>query len=220
MGQSVETCFECDAMLGGLARWLRAAGYDASWKYGIHDHDLIRLSQDEGRTLLSSDSKIFLFRVIRDGNQPALFVPLHLTPLEQLGYIFPCGRRAAARASMRYAHSPTPAQLGRARRDSTPPPTASSARGVPLPTGRPVRWPAQVAGRCQATQRSAGRIRSGFRGRRIHLGSGRCRRCERRLGRWPCVSSKTGFVVRVSSWCSTFFRNYGEGVPSGLHHST
>jgi uncharacterized protein with PIN domain len=21
----------CDAMLGGLARWLRAAGYDASW---------------------------------------------------------------------------------------------------------------------------------------------------------------------------------------------
>ena len=27
--------FACDAMLGGLARWLRAAGYDATWQEGI-----------------------------------------------------------------------------------------------------------------------------------------------------------------------------------------
>jgi len=74
-------------MLGGLARWLRVAGYDACWKSGIDDHDLIRLSRDEGRTLLSSDSQIFLFTVIRDGVQPALLVPLRRTPLEQLSYV-------------------------------------------------------------------------------------------------------------------------------------
>jgi|SRR5262249_33019220 len=87
MDDSVETCFACDAMLGGLARWLRAAGYDAWWQPDIGDHDLIRLSRYEGRTLLSSDSKIFLSTVIRDGVQPALFVPLRLTPIEQLGFV-------------------------------------------------------------------------------------------------------------------------------------
>ena len=29
--------FFCDAGLGGLARWLRAAGYDAAWETGIND---------------------------------------------------------------------------------------------------------------------------------------------------------------------------------------
>jgi len=87
MDNPVEARFACDAMLGGLARWLRAAGYDAWWQSGISDHDLIRLSREQGRTLLSSDSKIFLFTVIRDDVQPALFVPLRLTPLGQLGYV-------------------------------------------------------------------------------------------------------------------------------------
>ena len=31
--------FFCDAMLGGLARWLRAMGYDAAFEYGIDDGD-------------------------------------------------------------------------------------------------------------------------------------------------------------------------------------
>jgi uncharacterized protein len=83
----VEPRFACDAMLGALARWLRAAGYDASWQYGISDHDLIQRSRDEGRTLLSSDSGIFHFALIRDGVQPALFIPRDLRPLEQLGFV-------------------------------------------------------------------------------------------------------------------------------------
>ena len=86
-GQFVGDRFACDAMLGALARWLRAAGYDASWQYGIPDHDLIQRSQDEGRTLLSSDSGIFHFALIRDGVQPALFVPRGLRPLEQLRFV-------------------------------------------------------------------------------------------------------------------------------------
>ncbi len=74
-------------MLGGLARWLRAAGYDASWQAGIDDRDLILQSREEGGTLLSSDKHIFDFSVIRDALQPALFVPLRLSPREQLAFV-------------------------------------------------------------------------------------------------------------------------------------
>src|SRR5437588_279558 len=79
--------FACDAMLGGLARWLRAAGYDASWHEGIDDGDLVRLSRAEGRTVLSSDGDVFEFAVVRDGVVPALFVPRGLGVQEQLAHV-------------------------------------------------------------------------------------------------------------------------------------
>jgi uncharacterized protein with PIN domain len=79
--------FACDAMLGGLARWLRAAGYEASWNVSIADPDLVRLAQAEGRTLLSSDHGVFEFAVVRDGVLPSLFVPLRLSPEEQLAFV-------------------------------------------------------------------------------------------------------------------------------------
>jgi hypothetical protein len=60
--------FVCDAMLGSLARWLRAAGYDASWQAHIDDWDLIRLARAEGRILLSCDTGIFRIGIIRDGD--------------------------------------------------------------------------------------------------------------------------------------------------------
>src|SRR5262249_43560858 len=65
----------CDAMLGGLARWLRAAGYDASWHDGIDDGALVRLALAEGLTVLSSDGDVSAFALLRDGVRPALFVP-------------------------------------------------------------------------------------------------------------------------------------------------
>lgn len=67
--------FACDAMLGGLARWLRAAGYDASWHDGIPDGDLVKLGQAEGKVVLSSDTDIFAYALVRDGHVAALFVP-------------------------------------------------------------------------------------------------------------------------------------------------
>src|SRR3954469_7045321 len=79
--------FACDAMLGGLARWLRAAGYDATWHPGIADRDLVRLAREEGRLLLSCDTDIFAYAPIRDGVQPALFVPLRLSPRDQLAHV-------------------------------------------------------------------------------------------------------------------------------------
>ena len=79
--------FACDAMLGGLARWLRAAGYDASWHPGIDDWDLIRLARREGRVLLTCDTGIFRIGIIRDGDLPALFIPHGLGKQEQLAYV-------------------------------------------------------------------------------------------------------------------------------------
>src|SRR5262245_9281309 len=91
MAGNPEPRFACDAMLGGLARWLRAAGYDAYWQEGITDPELILLCQREGRILLSCDTKLFLFRVLRDNLLPALFVPLRRNPQEQLAHVLAKG---------------------------------------------------------------------------------------------------------------------------------
>jgi uncharacterized protein with PIN domain len=75
-------------MLGGLARWLRAAGYDAAWQAGIDDWDLVRLAQREKRILLSCDTGIFRIGIIRDGDLPALLVPQKLlTKQKQLAFV-------------------------------------------------------------------------------------------------------------------------------------
>jgi uncharacterized protein with PIN domain len=87
MTETAAPSFACDAMLGGLARWLRAAGYDASCQAHIADWDLIRLARREGRILLSSDTGIFRIGIIRDGDRPALFIPHGLSRLEQLAFV-------------------------------------------------------------------------------------------------------------------------------------
>jgi uncharacterized protein with PIN domain len=82
-----EPRFACDVMLGALARWLRAAGYDASWAPHIDDGDLVRLARDEGRLLLSSDGGIFQRTAVRQGQPAALFVPRGLDRQEQLAFV-------------------------------------------------------------------------------------------------------------------------------------
>ena len=79
--------FACDAMLGGLARWLRAAGYDASWKADVGDWEVIRLALREQRTLLTSDTGILRIGIVRDGDVPALFIPHGLKKEEQLTFV-------------------------------------------------------------------------------------------------------------------------------------
>src|SRR5581483_1537426 len=79
--------FACDAMLGGLARWLRAAGYDAEWQAGIDDWELLRRARGAGRVVLSSDTGLFRIGIVRDGDLPALFVPHGLSPREQLAFV-------------------------------------------------------------------------------------------------------------------------------------
>src|SRR5262245_28690169 len=87
MADEVPPRFACDAMLGGLARWLRAAGYDASWHGGIADWDLVRLALREGRVLLTCDTGIFRIGIVRDGEVPALLIPNELTREEQLAFV-------------------------------------------------------------------------------------------------------------------------------------
>ncbi|MCI0459061.1 MAG: Mut7-C RNAse domain-containing protein [Gemmataceae bacterium] len=87
MTDSPEPSFFCDVMLGGLARWLRAAGYDARWVEHIEDPDLIREAARDKRVLLSSDTGIFRVGIVRDGDVPALMVPHGLTVQEQLGFV-------------------------------------------------------------------------------------------------------------------------------------
>jgi uncharacterized protein with PIN domain len=82
-----EPRFACDAMLGALARWLRAAGYDASWCARIEDWDLIRQARDQGRVLLSSDTGIFRIGIVRDGEVPALWIPHGLNREQQLAFV-------------------------------------------------------------------------------------------------------------------------------------
>lgn len=55
--------FLCDEMLGRLARYLRAAGYDTELATnGAADRDLVRLAADEGRYFLTRDRLILTHR--------------------------------------------------------------------------------------------------------------------------------------------------------------
>lgn len=78
--------FLCDAMLGGLAKWLRAAGHDALYAAedtGTDDRALVRLAMREERALLTSDGDFLERRPVRDGEVAFLLVP-HLPVEEQL----------------------------------------------------------------------------------------------------------------------------------------
>lgn len=50
--------FVLDMMLGKLARWLRALGYDALYFKVADDRQLLRLARAEARTLLTRDAKL------------------------------------------------------------------------------------------------------------------------------------------------------------------
>ncbi|MDB6124005.1 MAG: hypothetical protein JWQ71_2998 [Pedosphaera sp.] len=85
---SVTKAFLCDAGLGGLARWLRASGYEAIWIPDIDDDDLLREGVRLDAIILTTDSMLMERRVLRDGIIPAVWVPPTLTMLEQLALIF------------------------------------------------------------------------------------------------------------------------------------
>jgi uncharacterized protein with PIN domain len=80
--------FLCDAGLGGLARWLRAAGWEADWIPDIEDVELLREAQRWAAVILTTDSMLMERRVLRDGAIPALWLPPTLTMLEQLALVF------------------------------------------------------------------------------------------------------------------------------------
>ena len=87
-GTGKEPVFLCDAGLGGLARWLRASGYEADWISDIDDDDLLREGARRGSLILTTDSMLMERRILRDGVLPALWVPPTLKMREQLALIF------------------------------------------------------------------------------------------------------------------------------------
>ena len=80
--------FLCDAGLGGLARWLRAAGYETFWRADIGDDELLQEARRTSATVLTTDSMMMERRVLRDGIIPALWLPPTLGIPEQLGMVF------------------------------------------------------------------------------------------------------------------------------------
>jgi len=75
--------FHCDAGLGGLARWLRAAGYDARWWPGIDDDELLGLMDHSAAILLTTDTRLARRGVLVHGLLPSLLVPVVLSKREQ-----------------------------------------------------------------------------------------------------------------------------------------
>ena len=80
--------FWCDAGLGGLARRLRAAGYQALWRADIDDDEVLREARKSSATLLTTDSLLMERRLLRDRIIPALWVPPTLKIPEQLALVF------------------------------------------------------------------------------------------------------------------------------------
>jgi uncharacterized protein with PIN domain len=79
--------FFCDSGLGGLARWLRAAGYDAAWHPCIADDDLLRQARAIPATILTTDAMLMERRLLRDDILPSFWLPPTLSIAEQLGLV-------------------------------------------------------------------------------------------------------------------------------------
>jgi uncharacterized protein len=87
--RGVPTRFVCDSGLGGLARWLRAAGFDPFWQAHIDDDQLIAETQKfPGSAILTTDSLLMERRLLRDGLIPAFWLPPTLSIAEQLARVF------------------------------------------------------------------------------------------------------------------------------------
>jgi len=62
-----ELRFVLDGHLARLARYLRMAGFDASWRREAQDDELARASVDEGRVLLTRDRGLLKRRLVSRG---------------------------------------------------------------------------------------------------------------------------------------------------------
>jgi len=58
--------FIADAMLGRLAKWLRLLGFDVLYYPDIEDREVIRISREHDRTILTRDTRMLQSRGARD----------------------------------------------------------------------------------------------------------------------------------------------------------
>lgn len=76
--------FVCDPSLGGLARWLRAAGYETLWMENARAEELLQQARSSGATLVTTDSRMIERSVVRNGEVQAQWIPSDLPRLAQL----------------------------------------------------------------------------------------------------------------------------------------
>lgn len=75
--------FIADSMLGRLAKWLRILGYDTLYHPAVEDSVLLRIAREEGRTILTRDTRLIRTRGLKN------FIFIHNDyPEEQLKQLF------------------------------------------------------------------------------------------------------------------------------------
>jgi uncharacterized protein with PIN domain len=79
--------FLCDLSLGGLARWLRAAGYEAALAPLVAGHRLPDEALRLGLVLLTTDTEVLERRIVADGSLPVVWLPSSLTVHQKLGLV-------------------------------------------------------------------------------------------------------------------------------------
>ena len=88
--------FLCDEMLKGLARWLRAAGYDTEIAIdGEADRQLIQQARTSGRLLITRDKKLMEFR-----NSSDTVCLLHCTGIDH------CAKTLKKKVPIDWLHRP------------------------------------------------------------------------------------------------------------------
>jgi hypothetical protein len=78
--------FLCDPSLGGLARWLRAAGYEADALRASED-DAVGEARRRGAVLVTTDSRHAALMAGAEGNAGVLWIPSSLSRVRQLGVV-------------------------------------------------------------------------------------------------------------------------------------
>ncbi len=79
--------FLCDHSLGGLARWLRAAGYEARLAPAVPSYQLPDEALRRGLVLLTTDTEVLERRVVASGALRVVWLPSSLTVHEKLGLV-------------------------------------------------------------------------------------------------------------------------------------
>lgn len=77
----------CDESLGGLARWLRAAGCDALGRRGVKSDALLRAALDDARILVTTDGHLLERRLVTQGRVRVVWVPSRMPLLRQLALV-------------------------------------------------------------------------------------------------------------------------------------
>ncbi len=79
--------FLCDPSLGGLARWLHAAGYEAFPAPAVPEHRLPEEALRRGLVLLTTDAEVLARRIVADGSLRVVWLPSPLSVQEKLGFV-------------------------------------------------------------------------------------------------------------------------------------